>query len=245
VVTVFGYTHNPDEWRSEGVNAYLRSTPIVPYYPSTQWVDHFLVHDDGVGPYYTIDTSTLMDLKVSTIIGLTPRDVSTYPAMVEMVVAEAIKNILRQLHDSVWGRRLQKYPLILITTLRSREEYRSHLESLVGYDETRLSSSELTWVNAFPTKIWMTEFTLPPLFTGNRSKLGEVILSVEEIDDVPDPVLSLRFPGAVYITRGEALPLDIHVLKLSSHAPILLSADLSARSSMPAPVPGNLLAAQS
>src|SRR5205085_6011842 len=147
VVTAFGYTHNPDEWRSEGVNAYLRSAPIVPYYPSTQWVDHFLVHDDNVGPYYTIDISTVMDFKVSTVIGLTPPDVRSYPAMVEMAAAEALKSILGQVPDSVWGRRLQRYPLILRTTLRSREEYRSHLKNLVGYDKSRLTPDELTWVD--------------------------------------------------------------------------------------------------
>ena len=245
VVTAFGYTHNPDEWRSEGVNAYLRSAPIVPYYPSTQWVDHFLVHDDNVGPYYTIDTSTLMDLKVSTVIGLTPPDVRSYPAMVEMAAAEALKSILGQVPDSVWGRRLQRYPLILRTTLRSREEYRSHLKNLVGYDTSRLTPDELTWVDTLPEKFWMTEFTFSPLFTGNRSKLGEVITSVEEFDSVPDQVLSLRLPGAVYLTRGSGMPLDIRVLQLASHAPMLLAADVSARNSTPSLVPGNLQAAQS
>ena len=165
--------------------------------------------------------------------------------MVEMAAAEALKSILGQVPDSVWGRRLQRYPLILRTTLRSREEYRSHLKNLVGYDTSRLTPDELTWVDTLPEKFWMTEFTFSPLFTGNRSKLGEVITSVEEFDSVPDQVLSLRLPGAVYLTRGSGMPLDIRVLQLASHAPMLLAADVSARNSTPSLVPGNLQAAQS
>ena len=44
---------------------------------------------------------------------------------------------------------------------------------------------------------WMVEFSLPPLYTGNQSKLGEVLISASVLSGDADSVLEIRLPGSM------------------------------------------------
>ena len=64
VVTVFGHTRNSDEWHPEAIPAYS-GPQSTPYYPSSFWIDHFLIHDDNFGPYFAFSSRALeFDAKV-------------------------------------------------------------------------------------------------------------------------------------------------------------------------------------
>jgi hypothetical protein len=63
VVLVFGHTRNSDQWHPLAIPAY--SGHISAHFiPSSQWVSHFLIHDDNFGPYYTL-SSRALDLSAS------------------------------------------------------------------------------------------------------------------------------------------------------------------------------------
>ena len=58
VVGVFGHTKNTDEWHPQTGPAYS-GAPSAHYYASSEWVDHFIIHDDNFGPYFCFNSKSL------------------------------------------------------------------------------------------------------------------------------------------------------------------------------------------
>jgi hypothetical protein len=72
-----------------------------------------------------------------------------------------------------------------------------------------------------PDKLWVVEFSLPELYTGNRSKLGEVIFEALSPIDAGDPtgsLLALRAPGVLVIREGANL--KAYQSESLSHGPL-------------------------
>jgi hypothetical protein len=64
----------------------------------------------------------------------------------------------------------------------------------------------------------MVEFSLPTLYTGNRSKLGEVLISANDMSREIESVLAIRLPGSMLSVVGR----DVYVSpsSLTSHSAI-------------------------
>lgn len=231
VVLVFGYTHNSDEWHPEATLAYGPASS--PYFGSASWVDHFLIHDDNFGPYYTLSSKafeTDLALKAKWIIALTDVPPAFTPMFPEAATSYLIHPTLNRLAANGGGKWFQYItkvarPYVLRTTFVKRDQYINHLKQSVAHDRTRLSAAELERFGSLPDQFWMTEFSLTNLYTGNRSKLGEFLFKNEPPQNVggkvaiPLSVLGCRMPE-LYETWENGAPKDQYSLSMTAHSPL-------------------------
>lgn len=228
VVFVYGHTRHSDEWHPQAIAAYAGPVDAL-YFPASNWIDHFLIHDDNFGPYYTLSSSALEFKKEVTahkIIAIRDIKIGTASQFAEGNAAAQLANVLPRLKamgSGRWFEYLTSAPrkFVLRTILIQRKRYLSHLRAMRGHDSSRMSASEIEPFGALPERFWMVEFSLPPLFTGNHSKLGEVIISADTLAKSPDDatILALRLPSLSLVrdTKHKLLP---YGSSLRSHAEI-------------------------
>jgi hypothetical protein len=230
VVTVFGYTRNSDEWHPEAVPAYAGGPPSTPYYPSSFWIDHFLIHDDNFGPYYSFSSRALdFDQKVKArhIIALHPVCPIVRPDYAEGVAAITLLNLLPSLAPIPGGRWFEfitRNPLkfVLRTILIDKRKYLDHVSAARDHDGASLTVSDIELLKDLPEWFWMVEFSLPALYTGNRSKLGEILVdgfAQPNPSDVSASLIALRLPGLL-ISRGASGQMISQQISVHSHSPI-------------------------
>jgi hypothetical protein len=134
VVTVFGHTRNSDEWHPQAIPGY--SGPAsAPFYRSSAWVDHFVIHDN-LGPYYTLSSRAFEVDKTITahwIIGIQPEhQPEILPHYAENVAAIVLKGSLANFTahgEGNWFKYLASQPWthVLRPILISRAAYKAHL----------------------------------------------------------------------------------------------------------------------
>lgn len=232
VVTVFGHTRNSDEWHPQAIPGY--SGPAsAPFYRSSAWVDHFVIHDDNLGPYYTLSSRAFeVDKSITAhwIIGIHPEhQPEILPHYAENVAAIVLKGSLANFAaygDGNWFNYLvsRLWTYVLRPILMSRDAYKAHLLASIGHDQTKAMPGELDPGDSLPDWFWMVEFSLPALFTGNRSKLGEVLVrsDVNGATTILDFVEAIRLPSLIAI-KNASNGFDVHQIGLKSHSPYYTS----------------------
>jgi hypothetical protein len=231
-VTVFGHTRNSDEWHPHAIPGY--SGPAsAPFYRSRAWVDHLVIHDDNFGPYYTLSSGAFeVDKTIAAhwIIGIHPEHhPEILPSYAENVAAIVLKGSLANFAAfgaGNWFSYLSSRPwaYVLRPILMSRDAYKAHLLASIGHDQTKAMPGELDPADGLPKWFWRVEFSLPALFTGNRSKLGEVLIRSEvngARTDI-DLVECVRLPSLMAI-KNSAGAFDVHKISLKSHSPYYTS----------------------
>lgn len=228
VVFVYGHTRHSDEWHPQAIAAYA-GPKSAPYYPASSWIDHFLIHDDNFGPYYTLSSSALefkKEVTAHTIIAIRDIRIGTASQFAEANAASQLANALPSLAAMGSGRWFDyltggPQKLVLRTILMEKGKYLAHLKRSRGHDGTRMDAAEIAPFKRLPDRFWMVEFSLPPLFTGNHSKLGEAIVSVDKLAETPDDatILALRLPS-LSLVRDAREKLMPHASSLLSHVKI-------------------------
>lgn len=233
VVTVFGYTRNSDEWHPEALPVYA-GHKSARYYPSAFWTDHLLLHDDNFGPYYTLISRALeVDHRVSAhyIICLHPtKFVPNLPDAAETIAANALSRWLVELTrlgdfgSGQWFKYIstKQKSFVLRTLLVRKDQYLDHLRMTRAHDLTQMTPDDIASLQSLPTEFWMVEFSLPALFTGNRSKLGEVIISTSGAKRgalSSDRILALRLPSLL-VLRDADDSFTLRETGLLSHSPL-------------------------
>jgi hypothetical protein len=231
VVTAFGYTRNSDEWHPQAIPGYSGPS-TAPFYRSSAWVDHFVIHDDNLGTYYTLSSRAFEvdpSIKASFVIGIHPHQPDILPHWAEGLASVAIKKFVRSnptFDDGNWYQYLvrQTNPFVMRPILMSKARYQEHLRSSEGHDKSRLSDAQIRLTDALPDWFWMVEFSLPALFTGNRSKLGEVLVNTQAGNATTgiECIAGFRAPGVIAIATspGNFVP---HKVDLRAHSPIYVS----------------------
>lgn len=229
VVTVFGHTRNSDEWHPQAIPAYA-GPKSAPYFASSSWTDHFLIHDDNFGPYFTLSTHALeIDAAVKPlyVIALRKEVANVPPAYIEALAAVMLTNFLPSLAGQKIPSRWFEYitrtqrPYVLRPLLLKREDYLKQLKSSKAHDGTNLSDGDEQRLAKLPERFWVVEFSLPELYTGNRSKLGEVIfdaVNAPNSADLSSLLLALRVPGVLVMRDGPDMA--THACALLSHCPL-------------------------
>ena len=227
VVTVYGHTRNSDEWHPQALQSYS-GTKDAPYLPSSAWVDHLLIHDDNFGPYYTLSTRALEVSSIVVphwIIGLERFFPNAPPLTAEVQAAAYLANLMPSLASVGTGRWFEyitrnRWQYILRTVTISREVYLDHLRNLEGHDQSKLTTEDIARFDGLPPNLWMVEFSLPDLFTGNRSKLGEVVMdATTKLEPESGPALiAMRLPSLIVVNEGNGL--YSWPANLTSHSPI-------------------------
>jgi hypothetical protein len=237
VVLVLGHSCQTDEWHPIALPTYSGSGD-APYYPASEWIDHFLIHDDNFGPYFTLSSRAFdMDGKVAAkrIIAIQKLQTNLAGHFVEALASDNLYDLLPRLEERAEDRWLQRIAhgnprFVLRSLLVERAAYLDHLRSVKGHDGSFMGPGDLEKLEFLPPYFWVVEFSLPSLFTGNHSKLGEVLIA-PNYDGPKDPAsfkaqqpLAVRVPGfLVFIKAEKADPMDADVVTvgLGSHAPIL------------------------
>lgn len=213
IMPVYGHTLNTDEWHPEARPAYTGPT-VALYHSSSAWVDHFLIHDDNFGPYYCLAKSSIhaSPLQPADVVGLLPQAVAVAPMIAEAIAGFVLGQAptLCSGLTAPWPTYLKEQNRIFVlrTLLMNRETYRKHLLDSVAHDGSALAAASLHDLARLPDLFWMCEFSLPSLYTGNKSKLGEVLVSATSPVDRRDllrSVQALRVPGRFFLRQGQHL----------------------------------------
>jgi hypothetical protein len=214
-----------------------------PYVASAAWASHLVIQDDELGPYLCLGARDLTEgysrthesqggkgrSRIRYVIGIVAKaeKYTIHPYFAQHLAATVFWKKWQQLLDNVaepWQTRLRHNPfaaknLVLRTQKVDRDDYIQHLRdqrdhALKKSGLGRKESARLR--RTLPKRFWMTEFSIPELFSVNRSKLGEILTkfapSMQELTNFgseKDPTLCLgfRFINHFELRKGAAIQL--------------------------------------
>jgi hypothetical protein len=234
VVAVLGHTFNSDEWHPLGTTLHVNGQENTS--SSHLWVDHLVIHDDLLGPYYCLSRAGLFPgskapLQPKRVIAVLLDGVEVSPIQAEDFAIIVLPDILKYAECTRLGRgRWWEYLLksyerrIFRTTLVTRDEYLATLRpaATTGALKAHLRTLE----QDLPERFWMCEVSLPNLLLANHAKLGEILIDASGIPDtenVLEGMLAVRLPSLLGWWHEEK---DERLLALVSwpetdHRPIL------------------------
>jgi len=239
VVSVIGHTLNTDIWKPEAEQAYTsRATIIDSNKSASKWIDHFIIHDDNFGMYSCLPVDTLKRVtlprqdprfRASFAISVIPAGVHTPGWEAEWAslyilrafLKDLIKNNVRL--DDWTGRIVMSMltnppqPIVARTFLSKKEEYESTLyeKDFDGNSFTDEDRQNLT--RNLPDLFWITEVTLPDLYTTNKHKIVDLFYVSDEpmatsVNDFNCRWKQIRFPGALYANIPGFKPVPLNVV---------------------------------
>lgn len=246
VVVVVGHTLNTDLWLPQVQLEYFEEDDGPHHHLSNMWVEDYVVHDDNFGMLRCLPAHCLgadpnaPGIANKALLGLlgpagkalaciSDRHGNVDGKSAEIVALDVLYDILPQLSKPVeglvWLRRLQdavttaRQGPVLRTFQTTKADYLGHLRLIRDREGLVLETSAVNLAESvLPDYFWITEFTLPDLYTVNKRKLGEVLCSAND-PHANDPgggtpeFLLLRLPGYVTVDghRYEPTSLCGHV----------------------------------
>ncbi|WP_221364416.1 hypothetical protein [Sphingomonas jinjuensis] len=185
VVPVVGHTVNTDEWHPIGATLHVNGKEHVS--SNSLWIDHLVVHDDMLGPYYCLSRAALLPaeedepIEVRLVVTVLDDAVELSPTQADGVGRQAISGLITQLRnrkmgDGDWWEYLCKSleRRLFRTTLIRRQDYTDTLR--VGRLDRDQSAMVRRLEDELPELMWMCELSVPNLFLANRARLGEVLI---------------------------------------------------------------------
>jgi hypothetical protein len=236
IIPVFGHTFNEDTWAPRGEGAYFQIGKDIRYIPSAAWMSSFIAHDDNFGSNLCVPKEYVRPAKAVYAVALFPLGYVAPGFVAEVAASRYFYSLLKQLDGSGnrWRERLleavENKELILRTVAATRDQYIAHLRTMADWQEHREEAELVTVLASFlPEKLWMTEVSIPDLFSTNLRKLGELLLNgALTVSDQPDysKFVLGRFPGRYIFfdhLDGRKHP---HFLtaesRIESHTPLLV-----------------------
>lgn len=235
-LAIFGHTLNSDRWDPEARRGY-GEYPIIDYIPASSWCCHYVIGDDNYGMYVTLPSDMVRNFIVPTknpnlhviwAICIVPKVVTVMGYDAERLAMFIAKKILKETEikpSNRWLDRLKKGSLVCRTLLQSRDEYSKFL---ADQSPQGLSPKQKQYLNSLSEYLWVSEVTLPNIYTGNKHKLGDVVIGAEatekELVDGDNFALAW-FPGFIKLgfTQSEPWGIDTHVplIRNAQRAPLL------------------------
>jgi hypothetical protein len=234
VLSVLGHTLNTDRWSPEARQSY-GLFPDAPHISTTAWTDHLIVSDDNYGMYSTFPTETIVpknnpNLYAVLAIGLMPTDVTISGYGAEQSAAgwaTKLIHLTKPVEGNRWFRMLQNEPnqkLVCRTLLSEKKDYISFLGSVIDSQGNKVSPAEIAALqNSLPDRFWVTEISVPNLYTGNKRKLGDILTPAKGTEqEFLTGAMSVGFwlPG-LFWCQGQPEPTG---WSLMGHVPILRGA---------------------
>jgi hypothetical protein len=230
IIPVLGYTLNTDEWHPGGTM--FDSKRKSAWFSSSQWIDHVVVHDTRLGPYFCMSRAWLAEaIGRNGKKGMKPRlviapiwtpQVKVSPVFAEQLAGQYLDIWVKRVAQvnagtGRWWNYLQENGsyVVLRTTFISSQDYQVHLQNLD--DKIQSGTPCPTWIspgdglrgsfNSFmrslPANFWICEISLPQLYVGNRTKLGEVLIDSTK-RDLAKGFLGMRLPSRAVWREGTA-----------------------------------------
>jgi hypothetical protein len=248
VVTILGHTLNTDRWEPEAKLGY-GAFPVTKYTSSAAWADHFLMSDDNFGMYVTLPSDMIRNflvpdynpnLHASSAIALVPACVSRISGiLVEAYAASAAETIIAKTTPTAANRWLAylREPLakgaarpraIVCRTLMVTEKAKYVSQLGAGDSDGNLLPEDLKQRLELhlPDSFWLTEITVPDLYTANKHKLGDVITKMDAAADEFVKGNGRIFCWLPGLARwGSGLPDPQEEWPLMAHVPLLRHGD--------------------
>lgn len=237
LVAIMGHTLNTDRWVEyrQGYGA----NPSKFYFSISEWCDHFMINDDNYGMYITLPLDMVRfsrneNFYAAAGIAIIPNEVTLSGYSAEKTATLFFLELLNQIHENppsdpmpVWFDRLidfekEEKGLVYRTYLLKKNRYiECNIDKLPNPDEQfkqeqRQKISQL--LEELPNNyLWVSEVSLPHLYTGNQSKLGEIVIKCNatgsELEENDAVVLSWG-PGYIYYGNNKSIEswfVDTHV----------------------------------
>jgi hypothetical protein len=235
VVAVLGHTLNTDRWTPQARSGY-GSLPTSPYISTSQWVDHFIVSDDNFGMYSTVPTEAIRNLLVPKYnanlhagfaVGLVPKNVGFSGYAAEQVAVNALGKLIKGTMPTPankWFAALKAISRpVCRTLLQTKTDYLKTMTDMTDAEGGKLSITELNTLNTvLPPLFWITEISVPDLYSGNKHKFGDIAVNANgtEAEYKNGEVLVLAWlPGLHW--HGKGLKSGPAVWPVLSHVPLV------------------------
>ena len=192
VLAVVGHTMNSDKWDCEAHLAY-RPEAFGTYHASSAWVDHFIVNDDNFGMYTCMPPQYLRNRilpqydatqRAQVAFSVLPRGIDVPPYFAEKASVALVARLAQSYNcapGNKWLGRLWEQlrqpnkGIVGRTLLCTKERYFRHLageRDSNGCGPVQEIPEELA---AAPDHLWLTEISLPDLYTANKHKVGDLL----------------------------------------------------------------------
>lgn len=199
VVPVLGHTLNSDMWRPEAEPAYSVQDSRLNYRSAAAWVDHFIIHDDNFGMYLCLPVDTLKRVtlpkhdptfRANFAVVVLPSGVTTPAWEVEWASVVIVKSLLQTLKKKEidldeWSNRIissdnvhPPRPIVVRTFLTTKENYAKSLEQADFQGNLFSESDKKKLVKDLPFRFWLSEITLPDLYTANKNKIIDFFMDL-------------------------------------------------------------------
>lgn len=246
VIPIFGHTLNTDMWTPEAQVAYHEPQKLFDIYKSTSiWVDHFIIHDDNLGMYYCLPTHILKRpislkkgraFKAKFGIAVVPAGVKTSSKEAELAAISTLNELFRNLKETNisldhWTERLissyyeTRTPRVVATRtlLIGREEYAKSLDKQDFEGNYFSEEDKSNLLKHLPERFWLSEVTLPDIFTANKHKIIDFFYSCDQPTTSSTRKwdrrwIQIRLPGALRLNTTQFHSMGLSV---NSHYPLL------------------------
>ncbi|MFH0796959.1 MAG: hypothetical protein V2A65_07885 [Candidatus Omnitrophota bacterium] len=246
VVPIFGHTLNSDKWQPEAQSAYSNPPAVrTDYFMSTSaWVDHFIIHDDNLGMYFCLPVDSLKRItlpkydpafRANYAVIILPAKVTTLheeaewaATIVTLELLESRKGTPQPLDD--WTNRIidrigKVKPIVMRTFLTTKEDYAESLEKSDFEENVFTSIDKEELLKILPSRFWLSEITIPDLFTANKTKIIDFFYGCEYPESRNPKIictrwLQIRFPY-VLIRNDGGTPQPAVSMSVKSHYPLL------------------------
>lgn len=228
-IPLFGHTFNEDAWVPSAQLSYFKIGQDK-YIPSDSWLSTFIGHDDNWGSNFCVPRHYLRTRRscnkvkkgpvpcpmesryVTYVIGTFPGSVAVDSTEAEAIGIDYLSPLLDQLppRSDAWARRLEGYfrgrLLVVRPILIDVDDYLGHLTNISDWRGARIGKTYIRILKQIlgPRKLWMIELSVPQLFSANRRKIAEVLISAD-VDFDPNRrfnnFLLARLPGWFAIPR--------------------------------------------
>jgi hypothetical protein len=240
VVTVIGHTMNSDKWDCEAHLAY-RPEAFGTYHASAAWVDHFIINDDNFGMYTCMPPAYLRSRtlpqydvteRAEFAMAFVPPRIDVPPYFAEKAVIGLLEQFQKVYQPSpgnkwlerIWQQLRQPTKGIVARTLAcKKKEYIAHLKAELDSDGKGPVSAIPSALAAPPEDLWLTEISLPDLYTANKHKLGDMLTGAKAGLQGGQPVANFVWgwlPGVEVPVNPQAGG-AVATWPLTGHVPVL------------------------
>ncbi len=247
IIPIFGHTLNSDTWRPEAESAYSPArwmNRLDLMKSSAAWVDHFIIHDDNFGMYFCLPVDALKRITLPKhdpsfravyAIAIIPKGIKTPSWEAEWASIIDTNSILEWRAKTgmpldIWTDRFIKRiqyrkSIVTRTFLTTKSDYKKSLnqKDFDGNAFSEIDKKEL--IRNLPNRFWLTEITLPDLYTANKSKIIDFFYPCnlkehKEDKEILKRWLQIRFPY-VLIKKGKDNRPTPFLMSVKSHYPLL------------------------
>ncbi|MDP3260344.1 MAG: hypothetical protein Q8M34_07140 [Thermodesulfovibrionales bacterium] len=244
IVPVLGHTLNSDMWRPEAEPAYSSMGNRLNYKPASAWIDHFIIHDDNFGMYFCLPVEALKRVTLPKYdptfraifaVAVIPSGVTTPAWEAEWASVVVIKDMLNYYLDNKlplddWSKRIiasdpARRPIVIRTFLVNKDDYAKSLTKK-DFEGNKFSEQDKeNLIKDLPFRFWLSEITLPDLYTANKTKLIDFFYDcslppLESTEDIFKRWIQIRVPS-VLIKRDVNGSSLISPMTVKSHYPLL------------------------